>query len=309
MLIFTMVYNGERENLIEWVNEMRVFLKHKNFETGVSESIQNGVHFIKIFCKDDDFNVKLHSLFNLYMSEVMYKVVIEEFFKERVGDFLSENYFFLKYEELQEVKEISRKILKNEEEIVDDDGFAYMNLKNNIVQKIKQCIEENKEMNIEGFMRFRMKDIEGDIELVIDKVVEHYMVDKEYNEFIKLLKYFVEIQESKMEEVNIIINSKGDYVLLDENRVDVSTQMTNEFSDTKYSGMVGMDDMLISGLITNCPKRVIIHHEENCINKEVLQTIKCVFEERVFICNNCKMCESESQNRRELVMDIEKKDK
>ena len=34
------------------------------------------------------------------------------------------------------------------------------------------------------------------------------MVEKEYNEFIKLLKYFVEIQESKVDEVNILIEEE-----------------------------------------------------------------------------------------------------
>ncbi len=32
------------------------------------------------------------------------------------------------------------------------------------------------------------------------------MVDKEYNEFIKLLKYFVEIEESKLDKLNILID-------------------------------------------------------------------------------------------------------
>lgn len=35
------------------------------------------------------------------------------------------------------------------------------------------------------------------------------MVDKEYNEFIKLLKYFVEIEESKLDKLNILIDPTG----------------------------------------------------------------------------------------------------
>ena len=33
--------------------------------------------------------------------------------------------------------------------------------------------------------------------------------EKEYNEFIKLLKYFVDIQDCKLEEVNIIVQRNG----------------------------------------------------------------------------------------------------
>lgn len=50
-----------------------------------------------------------------------------------------------------------------------------------------------------------MNDIKEDLEAVIDKVVERYMVEKEYDEFINLLKYFVDIQENKIDEVNVII--------------------------------------------------------------------------------------------------------
>ncbi len=38
------------------------------------------------------------------------------------------------------------------------------------------------------------------------------MVEKEYNEFIKLLKYFVDVQENKIDEVNIIIDKLGNYI-------------------------------------------------------------------------------------------------
>ena len=49
-----------------------------------------------------------------------------------------------------------------------------------------------------------MKELREDIEEIIDKVVEEYMVEKEYREFVKLLKYFVDIQESKIEKLIFI---------------------------------------------------------------------------------------------------------
>ena len=41
------------------------------------------------------------------------------------------------------------------------------------------------------------------------------MVEKEYKEFVKLLKYFVDIQESRIDEVNIYIHEGGGYVIKD----------------------------------------------------------------------------------------------
>lgn len=301
MLIFTVVYSEEREEVIDLINEMRKYLKNKDYETGISESIENNVHFIKIFCMQDEISTKLQELFNIYMANIMYKVVINEFFKERVGDFLSENYFFLKYEELKDIKDLSSRILRNTGAILNDDEILYMNYKNTLIEKIKICIEENKEINIEGFLRFRMRELEEDIEGIMDKIVERYMVEKEYGEFIKLLKYFVEIQESKIDEVNIIINNRGEYLIQDKDGKDIIDKMTEDLSDSKFSGVISMEDILISGLITNCPKNIIIHHEENCLNKEVLETIKSVFENRVRICNSCALCNKNSNNPKELV--------
>ena len=64
---------------------------------------------------------------------------------------------------------------------------------NEIIDKIKVCIEENNEFNINGFLLFRMKDLRLNIEVLIDRVIENYIIDKEYEEFIRLLKYFVNI--------------------------------------------------------------------------------------------------------------------
>ncbi|EET86548.1 sporulation protein YtxC, partial [Clostridium carboxidivorans P7] len=72
-----------------------------------------------------------------------------------------------------------------------------------------------------GFITFRMKELREDLEEIVDKVVERYMTEKEYNEFIKLLKYFVEIQESKIEEINIIIKSDGKYLIQDKEGNDI----------------------------------------------------------------------------------------
>ena len=44
---------------------------------------------------------------------------------------------------------------------------------------------------------------------------------------------------------------------------------------------INTEDIIISGLITNAPKKIKIYNEEYCINKEFIQTIKSVFGERV----------------------------
>ena len=51
-----------------------------------------------------------------------------------------------------------------------------------------------------------------------------------------------------------------------------------------------MEDIIISGLITNSPKILKIHGKEYCNNKEFLETIAKVFENKVIYCENCELC-------------------
>jgi putative sporulation protein YtxC len=141
-----------------------------------------------------------------------------------------------------------------------------------------------------------MKEFKEDIDSIVEKVIEKYMVEKEYNEFIKLLKYFVDVQESKLEEVHIMIDSNGDYIVKDEFGNDVLNNLMDELYETKYTTTVSSEDLIISGLITTSPKKVIIHSVHNCKNKELMDTIKNVFEERVEYCNDCKQCDALKAN-------------
>ena len=116
------------------------------------------------------------------------------------------------------------------------------------------------------------------------------MVEKEYKEFVKLLKYFVDIQESKIEKINIYIHEGGGYVLKDGNGNDVFGEFMKELAECRIDTEAKIEDIIISGLITNAPKQIIIHHKENCINLEFIETIINVFGDRVFYCTGCANC-------------------
>lgn len=290
MLLLSIVYDDHQEDIIDQVTEMRNYFAARNVVVGIAESLVENTHFVKIFC-DDNCTMRFINNFNLYTSNIIYNIVIEEFYKKEMQNFLVETFFFLKYDEIKEVKEQCLKAMKCEGQILDDSMIYCLNKKNSITDKIMQCILENKEINIGGFITFRMKELRLELEDIIEKVVEKYMVEKEYNEFIKLLKYFVEIQDSKIEEVHIIIEEDGSYLIRNKDGDDIMEQLMSELSDTRFSGAVSMEDMLISGLITNSPERIIIHCKENCLNKEVIDTISNVFTDRLDYCNDCVYCE------------------
>lgn len=287
MLLLTIICD-DKEDIVDGLNEMKRYFEEKNIILGISESMSSKLHFIKIFCSEIELSSKLKNKFSLYIANIIYNIVVKEFYREEMYSYLTDSYFFLKYEEMQEVINRSIEILSNSEKITDEDTIYCMNKKNDIIDKIKECIDENDTINIRGFITFRMKQLRKDFECIVSKVVEKYMAKKEYDEFIKLLKYFVDIQESKIKELNIIIQNDGSYLIQDENKKDIMEDMFKELTGINSTQDVEYDDLIISGLITYCPENIVIYNKENSKNKEMINTIEEVFKGRVKFCEENK---------------------
>lgn len=289
MLVLKLAYSGELD-FIEELQELKELLKKKRIIIGVVESLEGKTHVIKVMCDDSNYNEKICSTINLYISNILYEIVISKYKEKELFEYLTDTFFFLKQDEIIEVEEDIMKVLNSESGINDENFIFYSNKTNAIIEKIKECIEENKEININGFITFRMRELRVDIESIIDKVVEKYMVEKEYKEFIRLLKYFVDIQDCKVEDVNIMALSSGGYTVTDGYGEDIFSTFLNELSDCKLGIDANIEDIIISGLITNAPKHIIIHGKEQCTNKEFLDTIVNVFGDRVAYCRGCELC-------------------
>ncbi|MGI6161542.1 MAG: sporulation protein YtxC [Christensenellales bacterium] len=144
---------------------------------------------------------------------------------------------------------------------------------------VKNELVERGEVMLEALLRFRLKELRYQWEGYMDRAHNKIMVEREYLEFVKLLRYFVEIQSPRIEEIHIYVDA-GEYhlfdkdgQLLDENQAggvirDISDYMSEE-------------DILLSTLITLAPVRIIVFGAESAPSPEIIETICRVFGERV----------------------------
>lgn len=294
MLILTLIYSSKWESINENLKEIQDLLSLKNIEIRYCENNEGKTVFLKVYSKDASVGARAKRMFTIYLSNYLYKLSSEEFYNKYLEKVINDSYFFMDKKEIKKIRSMIKEVIINEGYLIDESSIYYMNRKNEITSKIVEFIQNNDEFNLDGFMTFRIKEFLPNYEKMVDKIIEKYMVQKEYSEFVKLLKYFVDIQDYKIDEVNIVIDKEGNYKILNKKGEDILSEFLIDLSNTKFSGIVAMDDIIISGLITNVPKRIVIHGSNNCKNKELIQTIKNVFLERVAFCNNCSFCNKET---------------
>ena len=156
-------------------------------------------------------------------------------------------------------------------------------------KRLSRFLEHSSLLNPEGFLRFRMEDYYCELEHTVDKAAEDYLIEREYREFIGMLHSLVQIQPSLLECVNLKMTESGEYGLYDKEFRSVLSDELKELSSS-----LSREDRLLSHLITLSPEMVVIHRKQEIENKELINVILNVFENRVTFCKGCPFCEQKN---------------
>lgn len=147
-----------------------------------------------------------------------------------------------------------------------------------IVENIlKSYFLENSKGSIEGIVNFRLNEYKQRLNETAENLVETYYLNREYEDFIKLLRYFISVQNSRPELIYIIVNIDGTYIILNKNGKDITKETVSEIVSPKDINDIANDDLLISMLISLAPEEIIVENKENIKNKQLFETIEKVF--------------------------------
>lgn len=232
-----------------------------------------------------------HVIFKHYIANVVSDLILNNWEKNLLLDVIKQNYYYFSPDEQQIIYNIAMRNL-NHGGSSDNEAFVqYLSRKTLVLQKLLEYLHSNDRLVVEGFIRFRLKDYLQELYSAADKAVDDYMLEKEYKEFIKLLKYFVEIQEPRIDTIQVLIQSTGQFKLLDENGKNVSSEYLDGFIIENEDPDINFEDLLISALITIAPNRILVHTGAK-MNGRAVDTIKSVFGDRVIYCHGCHLCAS-----------------
>ena len=159
-----------------------------------------------------------------------------------------------------------------------------------ITRPIRDYLRTNDQFIFEGFINFRLKDYIEHLDHIMELAIEEHLMDKEYHEFIVLLKHFVKNQDPRIFEVHVVIGSRGIFRLLDAQGKSINSDYLEGVIVDLVDNELNYDDLLISALISIAPVRIVLHFNRVEQNGEVVETIKKVFGDRVTVCEGCQQC-------------------
>lgn len=230
------------------------------------------------------------TIFRHYIANVIADVILNDWEKTLLQDIVRENFYYFSEEEQRIIFDYALQHLNHSDEQSDDAVIYYLGRKSKILQKILDYLHGNNHITIEGFIRFRLQDYIQELRAAAEKAVDDFMLEREYKEFIRLLKYFVEIQEPRMEKVQVIVRSSGIFKLLDQQGKNISSDYLDGFIVEMGDSEINYEDLLISALITIAPNEILLHFMENAKALKTIDTIKSVFGNRVRYCSGCELC-------------------
>lgn len=215
---------------------------------------------------------KLHR----YIADIVSEIIIEDLQSHMVEKIIQDEYFYFGREERHKILRDAMAIMWGGNPAARSEVIR-SRWRNRVCKRIMEHLEDNDEMVLDGFIRFRLKDFKHELEEAVDRAVDDMLIEKEYSEFIKLLRYFVEVQEPKVEEVHVLMGDDKKYTLLDSSLRIINNDMLEDLAKEISDKEISHDDLLISSLITIAPSKITIHEFDRIQNKELLNTISNVF--------------------------------
>lgn len=221
------------------------------------------------------------SLFDEKLSSIITDTILKFYKEKMIKKIINFDYFY--FEEYE--KKI---IIQNCCEIIESSEYEQISKeKEYIHEAVLQYVIENNSMILEGFVNFRIKEYIKYLDSIVDIAVNKYIIEKEYNEFISLLRMYINSKKSNIKNLHLIYG-KSELTILDENKNIVP--LCKEIYNAKFLSDIifSENDYALNTLLTLLPQRIEIHLLDS--EDEFIKTVKLIFEDRVYICRECNIC-------------------
>ncbi len=221
-----------------------------------------------------------------FLASIVAHIIISHFRDLIFKDLIKDNYFYFKPEEQRQIANLARRSFQK---------GIYCNrqgvVQATIESRIKEYLfSEGQHLNLEGFINFRLQDFQEELKKAVEVAVESYLMEKEYRELVRMLRYLLELEEPKIDLVHLLVDKKGQIWVADEQFKKIDPRQWEDFSMEDLESYFDFEDVLISMLVSIAPGQVQVHQNVLPRYPKFVDTIKRIFERRVVFCSGCEHC-------------------
>ncbi len=115
-----------------------------------------------------------------------------------------------------------------------------------VQKRVLAFLENNSYMILEGFLHFRMHDVERIWQLCIERNAQELSMQHEYAEFLKVMQSTVRMRPPRIRELSLCLNPDGSCTLTDD-------------SDTRIVYENCLTESLLNVLVHLAPERLVVY--------------------------------------------------
>jgi len=267
-----------KTNNMDIINYLQKSFENINLEDTYI-SIKKFKHFNNIIIHHKG---KDYTKFQTYISNSITKAIIEYCEEEIIYNNIYLNYFYFNSYEKKKILENTLNLLIEEK----NSKLRYDYINNEIFK----FIISSHSLYLQGTINFNLNSYVNFLNTQIDIAVNKFLIDKEYLEFVNILKLYIksESENSKTEHVHLIYKDKIS-IITDDNQNVISyndnLRKAKYISDISFSS----NDLALNTLLNLIPKSITIHLVDG-YSDEFINTLKLIFAEKVKICEDCNIC-------------------
>jgi putative sporulation protein YtxC len=165
---------------------------------------------------------------------------------------------------------------------------GYTQRRSKLAATLEDYLKDERYLHFEGFLRFRSFPYVEELRDTVCYAVDEWIMERQYQEFIALLKYFVYIQEAKIPVAHLVHKGNHDFTLLNEQMKPIDSKQMDQFVVELIDKDINYEDVIVSTLITVSPGKLYIHTRTP--EQQVIRTIMTIFEGRAELCADCHIC-------------------
>ncbi len=136
--------------------------------------------------------------FQNIVANIIVDAVIDFYQDSIIKRIINVNYFYFDEFEKNIIFENCQEFfMQDKEEIIET-----------IFMEIRKYLADNKNIVLEGVINFRMNEYVTILDNIVDMSVNKFIIEKEYKEFINLLKIYVSSTESKVDMLHLIYQKR-----------------------------------------------------------------------------------------------------